>query len=231
VRQDHAGSSVDIVAGMFLGSGWRLGQPGGYRPELAVDTAELYTFLGATQARRWERLIAGYDDADVAQRRFARRVAAELDRRGTLDVLRRGLADRGVTIRLADPGPRAAAPGAHQANRPSIIPRLHYAPSRPSRALGLVAFLNGIPVAIAEVAGGPGATARHAAERYGHGDPREPLLRGRALVRLALGPDGVLVSTRGDPSGFVPLTDGGSLLPGREFWAPGLWLRAAELLR
>jgi type I restriction enzyme R subunit len=226
VRQGHA-VSPDAVAAAFLASGWRLGQPGGYRAELAVDTAELYTFLGATQPHEWERLIVRYDDADVAQRRFARRVAAELDRRGTLDVLRRGVTDWGITIRLADQGPGAGATRPSGANRLSVIPHLHYAPSRPSRTLDLVVFVNGIPVATAQVADAPGATAADAAERFARCDPREPLLRARALVHLAVGPDGILAATQPDPARFVPLT-GGSALPGREFWAPAIWLGATK---
>ena len=85
-------------------------------------------------------------------------------------------------------------------------------------------------MATAQVADAPGDTARHAAERFGRGDPREPLLRSRALVHLALGPDDVLVSTRPAAGEFVPLS-GGSALPGPEFWAPDLWLDAAERLR
>jgi len=230
VRQGHAVSPVEAVAAVLLASGWRLGQPGGYRPELAIDTTELYTFLGATQTRQWERLIARYGDADVAQRRFARRVAADLQRRGTLNVLHRGVTDWGITIRLVGPGLHVGASAPPGTNRLSVIPHLHYAPSRPSRTLDLVAFVNGIPVATAEVADAPGATARDAAERFGRCDPREPLLRARALVHLAVGPDGILVSTQPATARFVPLTST-SALRGQEFWAPGTWVAATRRLR
>src|SRR6266536_1620253 len=40
-------------------------------------------------------------DPDTAQRAFADRLAKELDSRGTVDVLRRGVIDLGVTIQLA----------------------------------------------------------------------------------------------------------------------------------
>ena len=63
-----------------------------------VDPADLFEFIGATQPREWDRLVnAGYG-GDVRQARvgFVKRLASELDRRGTVDVLRRGVVDRNV---------------------------------------------------------------------------------------------------------------------------------------
>lgn len=229
MSQDAA-SAADAVIAVLLSSGRRLGQPGGFRADLALDTTELFTFIGATQPREWERLIARHDDADVAQRRFARRVAAELDDRGAPDVLDRGVADQGIAFRLTGPAHGTESPVPHRANRLSVVQHVHYAPSRPSRSLDLVAFVNGIPVATAQVADAPGATALQAAGRFSECDPRESLLR-RAVVHLAVGPDGVLACTRlaGPHSRFVPLS-AGAALPGRVYWSPELWLEAVERL-
>ena len=55
----------------------------------------------ALRAMSWERLVGLYGDQETAQRQFAQRVAAEIDARGVLDVLRQGVRDRGVQIDLA----------------------------------------------------------------------------------------------------------------------------------
>ena len=58
--------------------GWREARPGSdYRPDLGLDTAELFTFIGATQADEWDELVT-FDggDPDAAQREFAERVGA-----------------------------------------------------------------------------------------------------------------------------------------------------------
>ena len=69
---------------------------------LALDTGELFTFIGATQIDAWEELIKRYGgDQPTAQRKFAERLSSELDKRGTVDVLRHGVVDLGVTIKLA----------------------------------------------------------------------------------------------------------------------------------
>ena len=68
-----------------------------------MDTADLFEFIGATQGELWSRLVdsAYGGDPDRAQAGFVQRLASELDRRGTVDVLRRGVVDRNFTIRLA----------------------------------------------------------------------------------------------------------------------------------
>src|SRR3712207_5700734 len=57
-----------------------------------LDRVELLTFLGATQVREWDELIKRYGgDPDRTQVRFRERLAAELDKRGVVDVLRHGV--------------------------------------------------------------------------------------------------------------------------------------------
>src|SRR5271166_320606 len=73
--------------------GW---SPGGgtFDAGLGLDTGDMFQFIGATQVKKWERLIELYGgDQATAQRHFKQRVAAEVDARGVLDVLRQGVRD------------------------------------------------------------------------------------------------------------------------------------------
>ena len=65
--------------------------PRDFDSEAGVDTADLFEFIGATQGSEWARLVdtAYGGDAGRAQSGFVQRLAAELDKRGTVDVLRR----------------------------------------------------------------------------------------------------------------------------------------------
>ena len=68
------------------------GEPRDFDAGAGVDTADLFEFIGATQADDWERLVdsAYGGDPNQAQSGFVQRLASELDKRGTVDVLRRG---------------------------------------------------------------------------------------------------------------------------------------------
>ncbi|MCB9389070.1 MAG: hypothetical protein H6512_05685 [Acidimicrobiia bacterium] len=59
--------------------------------KVGIDTAELFAFIRATQGDEWEKVRKSHSTADEAQRAFVDRLAKELDRRGTVDVLRHGL--------------------------------------------------------------------------------------------------------------------------------------------
>ena len=78
-------------------------RPRDFDAEAGVDTADLFEFIGATQGSEWARLVdtAYGGEAGRAQSGFMQRLAAELDKRGTVDVLRHGVVDRNITIRLA----------------------------------------------------------------------------------------------------------------------------------
>src|SRR3954462_4038171 len=71
-----------------------LGHQGDFDPVRGLDTAELFVFLGETQVDAWNEVLKRYGgDPNVAQAKFADRLAAELDKRGAVDVLRHGVVD------------------------------------------------------------------------------------------------------------------------------------------
>ena len=131
------------------------GEQRDFNPARGLDTAELYTFIGATQVDAWNELIKRYGgDPNVTQAKFADRLAAELHKRGVVDVLRHGVVDHGVTLRLAYFRPaHGLTPQLverYKANRLTATRQLRYEPgSFKSVDLGL--FVNGIPVATAEL--------------------------------------------------------------------------------
>ncbi len=99
-RPSASGSPATAATTVKIGKAQ--GEPRDFDPVRGLDTAELFAFIGATQAKAWNELIKRYGGtANVAQAKFADRLASELDKRGTVDVLRHGVVDQGVTIRLA----------------------------------------------------------------------------------------------------------------------------------
>jgi type I restriction enzyme R subunit len=103
-----------------------------------LDPSELFTFIGATQIDAWNELIKRYGgNQPTAQTKFADRLSSELGKRGAVDVLRHGVVDLGVTIRLAYFRPaHGLTPELvqrYQANRLTAIRQLRYATTSRSR--------------------------------------------------------------------------------------------------
>ncbi len=106
---------------------------------LALDTAELFAFIGLTQGEEWEKVRKSHSSPDEAQRAFAQRLSKELDSRGTVDVLRHGIVYAGYAghekaeFRLAyfrpASGLNADLEAKYQANRLTVTRQLPYDPS------------------------------------------------------------------------------------------------------
>lgn len=129
-------------------------RPLAFDPVTGIDTEDLFEFIGATQSDAWERLKQLRGGLPGAQSKFVARLAAEIDKRGTLDVLRHGVVDHGVTIRLAYFRPaHGLTPElvrVYGANRLNVTRQLAYqAGSTKTIDLGL--FVNGLLVATAEL--------------------------------------------------------------------------------
>jgi len=217
------GAFEAAIEAHLLAHGWVQGVASHYRRDLGLDTAVLFEFIGATQAKAWNRLIGLHGGADQAQAKFAKRVAAEIDSRGTVDVLRRGVEDLGVKIRLAFFKPaHALTPellALYNANLLIVSRQVHHSESNPQDSLDLMLLVNGLPVATAELKNQvTNQTVEHAKKQYRFDrDPKDLVFDRRTFVHFAVDQDLVFLTTRleGERTRFLPFNQG-SGGPGRE---------------
>ena len=197
--------------------------PGGYRKRLPEQydrtmcllPRDVIDFVLATQPREWEKLKQHHGASLTEQ--FLKRLAAEIERRGGLDVLRNGIKDSGCKFRLAYFRPASGlneeTRRLHAANLFSIVRQLHYSLKDDGKSLDLALFLNGIPIFTAELKNPlNGQSVEDAIRQYkSDRDPREPLLSyGRCLAHFAVDPDLVYVTTQlaGPKTRFLPFNQG-----------------------
>ena len=209
-----------IEASLLAHGGYLKSVPSNFDPVLGLDTAELFAFIGATQIQEWESLLGRYgNDPDAAQKGFAKRLAVELDNRGTVDVLRHGVVDLGVTLHLAffkpAHGLTEALTALYAANRVSVTRQLAYEAGT-HKTLDLALLVNGIPTATAELKNPlTNQTVEHAIVQYRTDrDPSNVTLARRALVHFAVDPETVAMTTKlaGQSTRFLPFNlghDGG----------------------
>ena len=129
-------------------------RPSAFDPVNGIDTEDVFAFLGATQAEAWAQLQQRHGGLPGAQTKFVARLAAEIDKRGTVDVLRHGVIDHGITIQLAYFRPaHGLSPdlvAKYHANRLNVTRQLAYE-SGSTKAIDLGLFVNGLLVATAEL--------------------------------------------------------------------------------
>ena len=221
MKADIEARFEDAIESALLEGGWLAG-PTSYSHQLGLDTAELDAFIKATQPKEFQQLANAHGGTETGQRELAKLVAAQIDDRGALDVLRHGVKDRGVTIRLAYFRPsHTLADGAldlYQANRLKVARQFRYSAADPVKSVDLALFLNGIPVATAELKNpAKGQTVEDAKHQYRTDrDPKELIFARRTLVHFAVDPDLAFITTRlaGAKTRFLPFNTG-SAGPGR----------------
>jgi type I restriction enzyme R subunit len=216
VKPDERSFEDAIEASLLAQGGYLRSPPSNFDPAFGLDTSELFTFIGATQAKEWDALLDRYGhDVTAAQRGFATRLAAEIDSRGTVDVLRHGVLDLGVSIQLAFFRPaHGLSPmlqERYEGNRVTITRQFPYDPSS-AKTIDLALLVNGLPTATAELKNPltnqtiEDAIAQYRDER----DPRCVALSRRALVHFAVDPERVAMTTRlaGGATRFLPFNLG-----------------------
>ena len=140
-------------------------------------------------------------DRGSAEAGLLKRVAGEIDGRGTLDVLRHGVVDLGVSFRLVFFRPaHGLTPellARYEANRLGVIRQLPYGAGE-GKTLDLCLFVNGVSVATAELKNPlTGQSVEDAKDQYRKDrDPDNVLLGRRALVHFAVDPEQVAITTR-----------------------------------
>ena len=194
--------------------GYRKRGPGDYDRSLCLLPRDVVDFVLATQPKEWQKL-AQHHGASVKEQ-FLKRLAAEIERRGALDVLRTGIKDSGCKFRLAYFRPASGlneeTRRLHAANLFAAVRQLHYS-EKNENSFDLALFLNGIPIFTAELKNPlTGQNVEDAIRQYKtNRDPREPLLAyGRCLAHFAVDPDLVYVTTHlaGSKTRFLPFNQG-----------------------
>ena len=194
--------------------GYRKRKPEDYDRTLCLLPRDVVDFVLATQPKEWKKLQQHHGAAVRDQ--FLRRLAAEIERRGALEVLRNGIKDSGVKFRLAYFRPASGlneqTRRLHAANLFSVVRQVRYS-TKNENCLDLVLFLNGIPIFTAELKNPLNAQdVEDAIHQYKTDrDPREPLLAyGRCLAHFAVDPDLVYVTSKlaGPKTRFLPFNQG-----------------------
>ena len=191
--------------------------PADFDTELGLDTNQLSAFLQATQPEQLSRLAqrAYGSDTTRTQIGLASRLARELDARGTVEVLRRGITDHGVEIRLAyfkpAHGLTQGLVDLFESNRLTVSRQFAYESSS-NKTLDLCLLVNGIPTATAELKNPlSGQNVEQAKTQYRAArDPNNLTLSKRAIVHFAVDPANIFMTTKleGHNTQFLPFNQG-----------------------
>lgn len=194
--------------------GYRKRSPDDYHRGLCLDADVVLDFIYATQPKEWEKLKE-HHGADV-KARFLQRLASQIEERGTLDVLRKGIKDSGCKFQLAFFRPASGLNEETQqlyaANQFTVVRQLKYS-EKNNNSIDVALFLNGLPIFTAELKEPLKCqNVQHAITQYRNDrDPKEALLSfGRCLAHFAVDPDLVYLTTalEGSKTRFLPFNQG-----------------------
>ncbi len=196
------------------GVGWICGGPKDYDREHCVDLAHLSAFLQATQPDVADSLNLGQDNP--TRRKFLARLQGQITKRGTIDVLRKGIKHGPHQIDLMYGTPSSGnvkAQTLYGQNRFSVTRQLRFSNDNAQLALDLCLFVNGLPVATFELKNSlTKQTVEDAVEQYRRDrNPREKLFElGRCLAHFSVDDHEVKYCThlRGKASWFLPFNKG-----------------------
>lgn len=185
-----------------------------YDKVFAMDPELVVQFLRTTQPEAWRRLEEQYE-AETPSRVLAR-IDAEITSRGLLEVVRKGVMDRGVHIELVAFKPETAlnaeALAQYQQNIFSVMRQVKYS-EKNENSIDVVLFLNGLPLFTVELKNQlTGQTVKHAIAQYRNDrDPKEKLLSfQRCFTHFAVDTEEVFMCTKleGLRSFFLPFNKG-----------------------
>ena len=216
---DVAPNSVAQPPAPYGGTGYFAGSPKDFDRAHALDVAQLFAFLRATQPEGLKKLamVDAHDAKDLNRIKFLSRLSAEVGKRGVIDVLRKGIAHHPAghfDLFYGTPSEgNAKAAALHAQNRFSVTRQLAYSSDESRRALDLGLFINGLPIATFELKNSlTKQTVEDAVEQYRRDrNPRERLFEfGRCVVHFAVDDAEVRMCTelKGKASWFLPFNQG-----------------------
>jgi len=176
--------------------------------------SDLIEFIKETQKQVYDRLVEQYGpDTD---KKLILRLNNEISNRGVIDVIRKGIKDRGCHFSLIYFEPKSGLNPEHQdlyqKNRFTCIRQVHYS-IKNENSLDMVLFINGLPIVTMELKNQlTGQTIVDSEKQYKYDrDPNEPLFQfKRMIVHFCCDNDRVSMTTRlmGSKTKFLPYNKG-----------------------
>ena len=181
-----------------------------YDKDLCLISSEVIEFITSTQHDQYEALQQQY--GDQVDLRICQNLKKNITDRGAVDVLRKGIKDRGQELKFCYFKPNTSKNQIHlelyPKNRFSVVRQLHFS-MRNENSIDLALFLNGIPLLTAELKNAlTGQYLHDAVRQYREDrDPNEPLLSFKCcLVHMAVSSEEVAMTThlKAEKTYFMP---------------------------
>ena len=194
----------------LVSSGYNSLDPTTYDKTLCLIPSDLIKFIQETQPKTLQKLELQY--GSETENKLIKRVSSEIENRGVIDVLRKGVKDRGCDFHLVYFQPKSGLNPEHQdlfkQNRFSVIRQLKYS-LKNENSIDMGIFINGIPIVMMELKNSlTGQNHLDGEKQWKYDrDNKEPLFRfKRNLVYFSVGNEKVLMTTRlmNEKTRFLP---------------------------
>lgn len=179
-----------------------------YNKATYLDPELTLKFIQDTQEKIWKRFVKIY--GDEAEQKFFYRLTTEIDKKGTINVLRNGFKDVGCHFQIFCPRPNnkknPELAENFEKNIFSVIDELEYQDREKGNRLDLVIFINGLPIITIELKDTFSQGVERAIKQYKEDrDPKEKLFH-NCFVHFAMSDEKIFMATKleGWKTRFLP---------------------------
>ena len=201
----------DIIAHL-ISTGYHKRGNENYNKASCLDPELTLKFVQDTQPREWKKFQRVY--GEQSEQKFFYRLLNEIDKKGTINVLRNGFKDAGCHFKLFYPKPNNRKNPdlfeQFEKNIFSVIDELEYEQKEDGKRLDLVISVNGLPIITIELKDTFSQGVEKAIKQYKEDrDPREPIFQ-RCFVHFAMSDERIFMATKleGWKTRFLPFNKG-----------------------
>ncbi len=205
----------DIETYLLASGGYTKGLMASYDAEKAIDLSKLVEFIKATQPNEWQAYNRTYPKDPIAH--LYKRLTEEINTNGLIHVLRNGIKDRGISLKLCyfKPSSNLNIELVNKYNSNILTCTRQFTYSAQNRnSIDMVLSLNGIPIVAIELKNQlTGQSIENAKTQYMYDrDPRETCfhINKRFLVYFAVDLYEIVMTTKlaGRDTIFLPFNQG-----------------------
>ncbi len=201
----------DIIAHL-VSTGYHKRGTQNYNKATCLDPELTLKFIKDTQEKTWKKFERVY--GDKAEQKFFFRIVSEIEKKGTINILRAGFKEAGCQFHLFYPKPNNKKnPDLFEnfeKNIFSIVDELEYESRENGNRLDLVIFINGLPILTIELKDTFSQGVERAIKQYKDDrDPKEKIFQ-RCFVHFAMSDEKIFLATKleGWKTRFLPFNKG-----------------------